>query len=126
MIRIAQNCSFTFFIASFILERMKKCHKFLFLLIITSIFFLPGKSFFEFNESKPTQLTMLTQNSTCPNHLSTNSSCATSTSMYWLEAKSDLLPDNALLIIISILSFILLYSRYNSPTNELFRPPICQ
>ena len=94
------------------------------ILIITSVMFMPVKSFWELNESKSTQIVVLTQNSTCPNHLSTNLSCATSAPIFWLQTESDLLPESMRLILAGLLSFILLFSRYKSPSAELFRPPI--
>ena len=103
---------------------MKISQNLLLLLITASIFFIPATSFLNIKHSKIAPVTMQTQGAPCPHHSSTSASCSTSSSLFWLQAESDLLSKGIPLVLTGVLFFIFCFSFYNSPTSELFRPPI--
>lgn len=59
----------------------------------------------------------------CSSAQTMNNSC-TSSASYWLEDNSNLALQLLLQSLIGLLNFLLLFTRYNSPADEIYRPPI--
>ncbi|CAM3115969.1 Uncharacterised protein [Legionella steigerwaltii] len=58
----------------------------------------------------------------CSMQQAMNSSCFSSS--YWLQDEFHLAPSWIVRSLIGLLSFLLIYSKYNSPLDEIYRPPI--
>jgi hypothetical protein len=59
----------------------------------------------------------------CSSTQTLNNGC-TSSASYWLEENSNLKLQLLLQSLVGLLSFLFLFTKYNSPADEIYRPPI--